>query len=281
MNFHLNEFNRISDKEIKDYLYDVIESIDELNTPENEEISDIHNRFNDLNQILQTNPITANGDVLNCLKNNDKNVQSSTELILYEQLLVDNKMKSVQNIIYEDKRNSTTSLSICHFFLYDIECCKKSTCLALPQLNQNNIKLCNSFQQLWSPQIYVTKSIDSKRSKTELYHFWSLIIRISKLIINGLNVLYSYVIFLRYDTVLFCFCYLLGILFGININFLIDFIFIIIYIISICMTTYEKWLLYQINLNEYNSINNESQCCRRIQLIASAFILGIISISII
>ncbi|CAF1093182.1 unnamed protein product [Adineta steineri] len=258
MSFHLNEFNRISDKEIKDYLYDVIASIDELNTPENEEISNIHNRFNDLNQILKINPITANGDVLNCLKNNDKNVQSSTELILDEQLLVDNKMKSIQNIIYEDKRNSTTSLSIYHLFLYDIECCKKSTCLALPQLNQNNIKLCNSFQQLWSPQIYVTKLIDSKRSKTELYHFWSLII-------NGLNILYSYVRFLGYDTVLFCFCYLLGILFGINIDFLIDFIFIIIYIISIFMITYEKWLLYQINLNEYNSINNESQCWRRIK----------------
>ncbi|CAF3792294.1 unnamed protein product [Adineta steineri] len=102
MNLHLNEFNRISDKEIKDYLYDVIESIDELNTPENEEICDIHNRFNDLNQILKINPITANGDVVNYLKNNDKNVQSSTESILDEQLLVDNKMKSIQNIIYED-----------------------------------------------------------------------------------------------------------------------------------------------------------------------------------
>ena len=132
----------------------------------------------------------------------------------------------------------------------------------------------NSFQQLWSSQVYSTKLINSDTSESTLLILWSLII-------TGFYFIYSCTKILRYDTVLFGFCYWLGILFGVNAYFSIDFLLIVICIISIIVATYEKWLFHSIDLNEYDNIDNENQYWGRVTLAAYGLTIGTITTCII
>jgi hypothetical protein len=146
--------------------------------------------------------------------------------------------------------------------------------LLLPQFVQDYVE---SYQQLWSPQVYSTGSIDANTSQSAS--------SVSKLIINAS---YSCAKILRYDTVLFGFCYLIGAVLATNVYFFIDFLLIVICIISILVATYEKWLFHHISLNEYNNngdeLNNndsQNQYWRRIKLAAYGLVIGTISTYII
>ena len=190
------------------------------------------------------------------------------------QLLIQNKSKENEiDIINEYNQHIESIHSV-----FDIEYC--STYLLLPKFVQNHVESMDSFQQLWSFQVHSMKSIDSNTSESTLTILWSLIILLSKLIISGFYALYSCAKILRYDTVLFGFCYLIGAFIVANAHFLIDFLFIVTCIISIFIATYEKWLFRYIKLNEYdnelNNNENENRYWRRIKLAAYGLIIGTI-----
>lgn len=161
--------------------------------------------------------------------------------------------------------------------LFDLEYSTTSTNLVLPQFIQNHIKSSNSFQQLWSPRVYSPKLIDSNKSKSTLSILWSLIILLVKLIITGL---YFCTKILRYDTILFSLCYLLGALFGMNAYYFIDFLLILTCIISIFVATYEKWLFHYVSLIEYDNLlsntDNENRYWKKIKLAAYGLAIGTI-----
>jgi hypothetical protein len=162
--------------------------------------------------------------------------------------------------------------------LFDLEYSTTSTSLVLPQLIQNHIKSSNSFQQLWSPRVYSPKLIDSNKSENTLSILWSLIILLAKLIITVLKIL-------RYDAILFSFCYLLGALFGMNAYYFIDFLLILTCIISIFVASYEKWLFRYVSLIEYDNVlsntYNENRYWKKIKLVAYGLVIGTISTFII
>lgn len=271
--------------QIEDYLYDVKENIDETNNSRVEGV--------EMQEIFKYNHITDNGDV------NDENLQSSIILKLTVRQSVHSLMKfndnDEQNIILSEKtdfkdlnpyESSPSLLSInnkSQDFMYqlsisNIECNLTSINLQLPQFVQNQIQSSNFFQQFWSPRIYSAKLIDSNTSENTLSILWSLIILLSKLIINGF---YFCTKILRYDRILFSFCYLLGALFGNNVYFFIDFLLIIICVLSILVATYEKWLFRYINLNEYNNeltnTENTNRYWNRIKVVAYGIVIGTIS----
>ena len=183
----------------------------------------------------------------------------------------------VENVILD----STSSLLMHHLSPFHLEHCTTSTCLILPQLVENHVESSNSFQQLWSTQVYLTQLADFNTSENSLSILWSFIRLIAKSIRTGLYVLYSCANILRYDTSLFGFYYFLGILFGMNAYFSIDFLLIMTCIISVFVATYEKWLVYAIDLNVYDNINIENQCWRRIRLAVYGLAIGTISTYII
>ncbi|CAF3153856.1 unnamed protein product [Rotaria sp. Silwood2] len=212
------------------------------------------------------------------------------EPCLVQSLIHDKSEKNEFNIIpitkyfYQDNQSSINSLFISHICLINIEHCITSKCFIIPQFIENNIESFNYFQQFWSPYVYLTKFINSNRSKNILSINCSLFILFSKFIITGLYLFYYYVKILRYDILLFSFYYLLGSLFGMNAYLFIDFILFITFITCICMSIYKKWLFYYIRLNKYdnndnelNNVENKNQYSRLIKLIAFGFIIGTIS----
>ncbi|CAF1241192.1 unnamed protein product [Rotaria sordida] len=179
---------------------------------------------------------------------------------------------------YEDNQSSINSLLIYHHSRINIEYCTISKYFLLPQFTENHIEC---FQQLWSPQVYLTKFINFNTSKNILSIHWSLIILFSKLIITGLYIFYSYIKILRYDLFIFSFYYLLGLLFGMNAYLFIDFILLLTCFIYICMNTYKKCFFYYIDLNKYDNeltnMKNKNQYWKLFKLVAYGFAIGIIS----
>ncbi|CAF3666515.1 unnamed protein product [Rotaria sp. Silwood1] len=206
-------------------------------------------------------------------------------------LLIHNKSQENEfNIIpiteysYKNNQNSINYLLMCHISLVNIEYCTTSKYFIIPQLIENHIESFDCFQQYWSPQLYLTKLINSNRSENILSNHWSLLILYSKFIITRLHLFYSYIKIFRYDILLFSFYYLLGTLFGMNAYLFIDFLLLITCIISICMSTYKKWVFFYIYSNKYDNndneltyVENKNQYWKLLKLIAYGFTIGTIS----
>jgi hypothetical protein len=267
-----------SSNEIGHHLYDI-----ETNHNKDERI--------ELQETFQCSLIADNGDVIDSLNKNDENLQSSNKsqisvcpsinsLLKHEQF--DRPMESIEQEhfqldypVHELEKTDLKDLNRYEPSVFNIEFCTTSTYLVLPQFVHNHFQSFNSFQQFWSPRVYSPKLIDSHTSENALF------ILLSKLILTGFYILSSCTKIFRSDAILFSFCYFLGLLFGMNAYFLIDFLLILICIISILVATYEKWLFRYINLNEYdyqlNNSENNNRYWKQMKLIAYGFAIGIIS----
>jgi hypothetical protein len=240
-----------------------------------------YDQFDDNNRLIEPYPTPENSITINEHQHfNFDNYVHEEEVTEHLLTHIDPSIEPRENFIF----NFTLILSPLDKYqvsLFDIECSSTSTNLILPQFIQNHIKSSNSFQQLWSLRMYSPKLIDSNTSKNTLSILWSLIILLSKLIMTGFYFLYSCTKILRYDPILFSFCYLLGTVFGMNAYFLIDFFLILICIISIFVATYEKWLFRSVNLNDYdhelNNTERENRYWKQIKLAAYGLAIGTIS----
>jgi hypothetical protein len=223
--------------------------------------------------------LTINRHQHSNIDGNETTIKFHPHLKTKYSFITEHPLDEKENINNEQKiLDPISSLSMCHLSVFHFEHCTTSTCLMLPQLVQNQDYSVSCFQQLWSSQVHLTNLKKFNTSGNTLSVLWTFISLISKLIMTGLH---SCVNILRYDILLLGFCYFLGVLFGMNAYFFIDFLLIVTCIISILVVTYEKWLFHYGDLNEYDNVNNESQYWRRIQLAIYGLVIGTISTYII